>query len=200
MTHNLEWRDIEALFMALGEVEHEHNGNLRVTVGGHSVVFHSPNVTDIATSEQVSQIRHFLHLTGSVKAKEAKSQVLVVMDHQSTRIFHTEERDAVADVIRPEDPKGHEGRVHSAHEFVDHNGRPHRESYFAAIAKSLAETTNILIFGSGTGSSSEMTIFMDWLKDHEPRIGEHVVGTVVVDGSHMTTNELLAKAREIYMA
>jgi len=33
ITQNLERRDIRTLFKELGEVEDEHNGNMKVTVG-----------------------------------------------------------------------------------------------------------------------------------------------------------------------
>ncbi|WP_196527545.1 hypothetical protein [Nostoc commune] len=36
------------------------------------------------------------------------------------------------------------------------------------------------------------------LKEHHPDIAERVVGTVVVNEQHMTTDQLLAQARSFY--
>jgi hypothetical protein len=196
ITHNLEWRDIRGLFETLGEVEHEHNGNLKVTLHGNTTVFHSPADSNVATVEEITKIRHFLHESGVSESKET-SPVLLVIDHREARIFHTGQSDTLADVLKPSDPQGHEGHVHSVQAFVDHQGNPHRETFFRAIAKSLEAADEIIIFGSGTGSSSERELFGTWLAEHEPRLAAKIVASDVVDESHMTDGQLLAKAREV---
>jgi hypothetical protein len=196
MTHNLERRDIRVLFETLGEVEHEHNGNLKATLNGNTMVFHSPTDSNVATTEEITRIRHFLHESG-VAATNETSHVLLVIDHREARIFHTGAADLAADVLKPGDPQGHEGHVHSAQAFVDHQGIPHRESYFRAVAKTLEAADQVIILGSGTGSSSERVLFGTWLADHEPKLAAKIVASEVVDESHLTAGQLLAKAREV---
>ena len=196
MTHNLEWRDIRVLFETLGEVEHEHNGNLKATLNGNTMVFHSPTDSNVATTEEITRIRHFLH-EGGVSVENETAQVLLVIDHQEARTFHLGSPESVADITKPEDPQGHEGHVHSAHSFVDHQGTPHRESYFRAVAKTLEAADQVIILGSGTGSSSERVLFGTWLADHEPKLAAKIVASEVVDKSHLTAGQLLAKAREV---
>ena len=56
----------------------------------------------------------------------------------------------------------------------------------------------LLIFGTGTGKSSEMEQFVVWLNVHHPDLADRIIGTVVVDERHLTESQLLAKAREFY--
>ncbi|MEQ1821222.1 MAG: hypothetical protein ABL949_01805 [Fimbriimonadaceae bacterium] len=93
---------------------------------------------------------------------------------------------------------GTTSHVHSAHDFKDSNGQPDYYVYFEHVAKSLVGADQILIFGSGTGSSSAMELFVAWLGKRQKPVAARVVGTVKVDKSHLTEAELLAKAREFY--
>lgn len=198
MTHNLEWRDVRALFETLGEVEEQHNGNLKVTLSGQAVVFHSPSDTDIATAEQLSQIRKLLKGGKSGHSDEAGEHLLLVIDHHEARIFRTEMKGAVPELVAPYDVDGLKGRIHTTHVQPGQDGQTNYDAYFADVAKNLGEPEKLLIFGSGTGTSSAMDGFVDWLAKHHHPLAEHVVGTVTVDQSHLTEGQLLAKAREIY--
>ena len=160
------------------------------------MVFHSPTDSNVATVEEITKIRHFLHESGVVETNETLP-ILFVIDHREARIFHLGATDLTAEVLKPEDPQGHEGHVHSAHAFDDHQGNPHRETFFRAIAKSLEAADQVIIFGSGTGSSSERELFGTWLAEHEPKLAAKIVASDVVDESHLTDGQLLAKAREV---
>jgi hypothetical protein len=46
--------------------------------------------------------------------------------------------------------------------------------------------------------SSEMDQFIAWLKTHHPEVAKRIIGSQVVDEHHLTTGQLLAKAREFY--
>jgi hypothetical protein len=56
------------------------------------------------------------------------------------------------------------------------------------------------MFGTGTGASSAMEQLLLDLKEHHPDLAGRVVGSVAVDEHHLTENQLLAKARELFVA
>ena len=123
--------------------------------------------------------------------------LLVVIDHQEAKVYHTEVVGAVPERI-PYDPHGHGRHLHSAHEWTD-GKRPHeRKSYYEAVAKTLRGAEQVLVFGSGTGRSSAMEQLLADLKDHHSDVAGKIVGSVVVDAHHTTEGQLLAKAREFY--
>lgn len=56
----------------------------------------------------------------------------------------------------------------------------------------------MLILGSGTGAASALEQLVLHLGEHEKQIASRVIGAVAVNEQHMTENQLLAKARELY--
>ncbi len=60
ISHNLEWRDVHALLGEWGDVEKEHNGNLKVTRNGQTLVLHQTSKKDVAEMDEVMALRHFL--------------------------------------------------------------------------------------------------------------------------------------------
>jgi hypothetical protein len=66
------------------------------------------------------------------------------------------------------------------------------------VAKALQVAGQILIFGTGTGSSSEMEQFITWLKTHHLEMASRVIGSLAVDEQHLSKDQILAKAREFY--
>ncbi len=124
--------------------------------------------------------------------------LLVVIDHQEARVYHTEVHGAVPANIVPYDPHGYRKHLHSAHEWTDGKRQPERKSFYEAIAKTLRGAEQVLLFGSGTGRSSAMEHLLADLKAHHPDVAEKVIGSVLIDAHHTTENQLLAKAREFY--
>ncbi len=199
ITHNLEWRDLKAMFAHLGEIEEEHNGNLKVTIGTHTIVFQSPDLSENASVETVTSIRHFLRTAHSDVSSIEAPHVLIVIDHREARIYHLELNDSAPETIRPYDPNGDKTHVHHRkHEDSGHNQQPTYESYFRAIGTSLKDVEQIVIFGSGVGASSAMELLVNWLRKHEPKICDRIVAKISIDQSHMSEVQLLAKARTTY--
>jgi hypothetical protein len=66
ISHNLEWHEVHALLEKLGEVVVEHNGNLKVTRNGQSMVLHAPRTKDVAEMSEVMSLRHFLERSETV--------------------------------------------------------------------------------------------------------------------------------------
>jgi len=56
---NLKWPQVLALLNAMGDVTVDSKDRYRVTVDGHTEVFHAPHHADIAP-DVVVKLRHFL--------------------------------------------------------------------------------------------------------------------------------------------
>jgi hypothetical protein len=60
---NIEWRQVVSLLNAVGTVEEEHNGKLRVTLGPETEVFEPPRGKDIDV-QTVVDLRRMLSEAG----------------------------------------------------------------------------------------------------------------------------------------
>lgn len=60
---NIEWREIVSLLEAVGSVEHEHNGKLRVTLGPETETFPQPHGKDVDV-QIVVDVRRMLKQAG----------------------------------------------------------------------------------------------------------------------------------------
>ena len=90
------------------------------------------------------------------------------------------------------------GNLHYVQDDSNGQRKPERKSFYDAVAKTLHDAKEILLFGHGTGASSAMEQLLAELKQHHSDLAKRVVGSVVVDDQHLTENQLLAKAREFY--
>ena len=124
--------------------------------------------------------------------------LLVVVDHEEAKIYRTEMRGGVPQIVVPYDPHGHGKHLHSRNEESDGKRQPERKSFYEAIASTLHGADQILIFGCGTGGSSAMEQLVANLKHHHKDLAGHIAGSIVVDMSHRTEGELLAQAREFF--
>jgi hypothetical protein len=100
--------------------------------------------------------------------------------------------------ILPHKPEDYFRHAHNSVDFAKGKEKPAPNSFFAPIAEILQPGGQILVFGTGTGTSSEMDQFIAWLKLHHPETAGRIVGTLVVDEGHLSEGQLLAKAREFY--
>jgi hypothetical protein len=132
------------------------------------------------------------------KNHAAETHLLVVIDHREAKVYKTEVAGAVPERVTPYDPHGFGRHLHSAHEETDGKRQPERKGFHEAVAKTLQGADQILLFGSGTGRSSEMEQLVGELKAHHKEIAAKVVGTIVIDPHHTTEGELLAHARAFY--
>jgi hypothetical protein len=202
VSHNLAWRDVLALFSHLGEVAVEPNGHLKVTRNGHVLILPPPHTKDVDEVENLMKLRHFLSQleNGSPQPNQPVAHMLVVIDHHKARLFRTEMHGAVPQLILPHQPDEYFRQAHEDRDFFSGKEKAAPNSFFEPVAKALQNAGNILIFGTGTGSSSEMDQFTSWLKKHHPDLAARIIGTQVVDEHHLTEPQLLAKAREFYRA
>ena len=198
--HNLTWRDVHALFRQLGEVTEEPNGNFKVTRHGQTLVLHPPRTKDVAEISELVELRHFLERSEKPAPETTGREAhwLVVIDHHEARIFRSEMHGAVPRQILPHAPEDHFRHAHNSKDFSRGREKPEPNSFFEPVAKELKAAAQILVFGSGKGTGSEMEQFIAWVKKHHPELAQRIIGSVVVDEHHLSDAQLLAKAREFY--
>ena len=200
VSHNLEWRDVHALFRHLGEISEEPNGNLKVTRNDHVMVLNPPRAKDVETTDEVMALRHFIEQSEPLQPQANKevARWLVVIDHHEARIYRSLRIDSVAQLIWPHAPEDYFRHAHNSKDFSRGQEKPDPNSYFEPVADTLNGADQILVFCTGTGTSNEMDQFLAWLKKHRAEVAKRIVGSVVIDEYHLTEAQILAKAREFY--
>ncbi len=200
ISHNLEWREVHSLLASLGELTEEKNGNLRATRNGQTLVLHPPRGKDVADADELMSLRHFLERSETLPTgpDAAGEQWLLVIDHHEARVFRSEMRGAVPQSILPHAPEDYFRHAPNSFDGARGKERPDPNSFFEPVARALTGTGHVLIFGTGTGMSSEMDQFVAWTATHQPDLNRRIIGAVVVDQHHLTTDQLLAKAREFH--
>jgi hypothetical protein len=200
VSHNLEWRAVRALLGKLGHIAEEPNGNLKVTRNGQILVLHPPRTKDVAETDELMALRHFLERSATPPPEMNEKEVhwLLLIDHHEARIFRTEMHGALPLQILPHEPDDYFRHAHHSRDFSRGQEKPDPNSFFEPVARALQAPGRILIFGTGTGTSSEMDQFIAWLKLHHPELAKRIIGSLVVDEHHLTEDQLLAKAREFY--
>jgi hypothetical protein len=200
VSHNLDWRNVRALFDHLAEVVEQPNGNLKVTRNGQVLVLHPPRTKDVAEMDEIMALRRFLERSETTPpaTNGKESHWLLVIDHHEARLFRAEINGGIPEQILPHKPEDYFRHAHNSKDFSRGQEKPDPNSFFEPVAKALQVAGQILIFGAGTGTSSEMDQFIEWVKLHHPETAKRIIGALVVDGHHLTEGQLLAKAREVY--
>jgi hypothetical protein len=200
VARNLEWRNVKAMLIDLADKVEEHGEILKISRNGQTLSLRRPYRKDMDDIEELMKVRHFLTRTDVVSppADAGGVNLLVVLDHRMARIYKTESSGSVPQRIIPYDLNGVGRHLH--HVENDSNGqrKPEQKDFYQAIAKTLQSAQKILIFGSGTGASSAMDHLLAELRRHHGDLAKLVVGSVVIDETHLTENQLLARAREFY--
>jgi hypothetical protein len=205
MPHNLQWRDIWSMLGAIPDADaiEDNEGKLKVTRNGQHLVMHRPRGKDLADKKELLHVRHFLERSGMPERSSLTvngTHLLVVIDHREARIYNAELHGAVPQRITPYDPFGFGRDLHYKQDDSNGQRKPEQKSFYEAVAKTLHGAKQILMFGTGTGSSSAMEQLLLDLKKHHHDLAERVIGSVVVDEHHLTEDQLLAKARELFKA
>ncbi len=202
MPHNLQWREVWSMLNAMDDAQavEDDKGNLKVSRNGQTLVLRRPRGKDLADKQELTQIRHFLERSGvaAPAPSPAGTHLLVVIDHREARIYSTEMHGAVPQRIAPYDPFGFGRDLHYNQDDSNGQRKPEQKSFYEAVAKTLGGAQQIVMFGTGTGASSAMEALLRDLKKNHPELAERVIGSVAVDEHHLTENQLLAKAREIF--
>jgi hypothetical protein len=196
VAHNLEWRKVHSLFQHIGVVTTESNGHLKVVRNGHSLILHASAKKDVSEISEVMELRHFLQRSNEAPGTTAaRVQWLLLIDHHKTRLFRCDLIGAAADVVQPPQSSEFLRYPQDAKDFSRGKEKPDANTYFGAIGDALRPPGQILVFGRGTGTSSEMDEFVAWARARRPILASQIVGTEVVDSQHQTDGQLLARAR-----
>ena len=200
VSHNLAWHDVHSLLRHLGRLDEEPNGNLKATRNGESLVLHLPLTKDVPKTEELMALRHFIERSETAPARldEKEAHWLLVIDHHEARLFRSEMHGTVPQQLLPHAPDEYFRHAQNSQNLSRGKEKPDPNTFFEPVAKALRGAGQLLIFGTGTGKSSEMEQFVVWLKVHHPDLADRIIGTVVVDEHHLTENQLLARAREFY--
>ena len=198
VSHNLGWRDVHALFRQVAEVEEKPNGNLTVTRNGQVLVLHPPLSKDVAATDELMALRHFLERSEpTAPARDGpEGSWLLVLNHHAISLYRSLEPGAVPQIIRPAAPEVSLQHTPHAKDFSRGQEKPDANSYYSLVAPALKGTAKILLFGSGTGGGSAMDQFVTWLDLHHPDLMKRIVGTHIIDQHHLSEAQLLAQARE----
>ena len=201
IARNLAWRDVRSMLGALPDtVQQEHEGTLKVTRNGRSLVLHRPVHKNIADVQELMDLRRFLEQSDmpSPLPVVQGTHLLVVIDHRLARIYKAELHGSVPERIIPYDPDGFGRHLHYVQDQSNGQRKPERKSFYEAVAKTLHGAEKILVFGSGTGASSAMDQLLAELRRHHKQLANRVVGSIILDEQHLSEDQLLAKAREFY--
>lgn len=124
--------------------------------------------------------------------------LLVVIDHREARVYRAELTGSVPQRVMPYNPGGFGRHLHYVQDDSNGQRKPERKSFYEAVAKTLRDAEKILLFGGGTGTSSAMMQLAAELKQHHADLAKRIIGTITIDESHLSEEQLLAKAREVY--
>lgn len=138
--------------------------------------------------------------TASPSEVTTGTHLLVVIDHREARIYSAELHATVPKRITPYDPFGFGRELHYKQDDSNGQRRPEQKSFYDAVAKTLHGAKQIVLFGAGTGASSAMEQLLINLKKNHKEMAGKIIGSFAVDEHHLTENQLLAKARELFVA
>lgn len=183
----------------LGQVNEEPNGHVAIARNGHTLSLHRSHSKDITDVYELMEIRHFLERseTPLPAALDQDSQMLVVISHHEARVFHSITHGTKPEIVKSDESR-YVGHAVDSKETSRSKEIPSPGSYFKPLAAVLKNAGKILIFGGGSGNSSEMEVFMTWLQKHHSELSGRIVGSIVVDEHQLSGGELLSKAREFY--
>lgn len=200
VARNLAWVDVRSMLIALADVVQENDDVLKITRHGKTLAVRRPYRKGMGDIEELMKIRHFLEQSAVAPESQVLDgvHVLVAIDHRLARIYRTDVRGSVPQRIVPYDPTGSGRHLHYVENDSNGQRRPEPKGFYDSVAKALQGVEMILVYGSGTGASSAMRQLLVELGKYHRDIANHVVGSFVVNGQHITENQLLAKAREFY--
>lgn len=197
MSHNLSWRETVALFDSFGAVEHAHNGDLVLVLGGEHQTFKPAHHTDL-TPDDIMSLRHFLARAGWTEGdapQEAPQDnpQMVVLDRAEARIYpispagHARAALATQHLTHQIDPNQHDANRDETY--------PADTAFFSAIAKALGPLGAVVLISHGTGQSNESAHFIAYLDHHNLPLRGRIMANLTADLSHITVAQCLDLAR-----
>jgi hypothetical protein len=150
--------------------------------------------------QELMDLRKFLEqsILPSPQPRRAGVHLLVVIDHRLARIYKAELHGSMPQRVLPYDQSGAGRHLHHREDHSNGQRNPPRRSFYQAVAKTLLDAEQILLFGSGSGASSAVAELLTELQRSHKNLAARVAGVVAVDHPHLSEDQLLAKAREFY--
>jgi len=198
--YNIGWREVTAMLRDLCHVEEKPNGSLRFTRRGQTLVLRTHLTKEVSDISELNALRDFLLITESEQPGkgEATTHWVLVIDHHQARVFNSDLQGTQALQIQPPQTTDHFRHTADSIDF-SHSWEPHgQNAFFATVAQSLKIAENVLVLGTGTGTSSCMHQFVGWVKSHHPDLAGRILGTLTVNEHHMSDDQLLGVARNFF--
>ena len=211
LSHNLEWRDVIALFSKLGTVEHKSGNELVFTLAGEHHAIRETHGKNLP-AEAVMTFRHMLNHAGwspetapSVPPGNAPPEepptppdLLVVVDHHEAHLYQLDlaAADQTSHAIMPYDP--HHFLHHLSHKDQSRErGQRAAEdpSFYASIAEALRPAGRIVVVGHGHGHANAGRHLAAYLQLHHKDLFQRLSLDVDADLSAITTPQLLVLGR-----
>lgn len=201
MSHNLSWRETLSLFDSIGAVEHSHNGDMVLLLGGEHQTFKPAHDKDLGP-EEVMALRHFLDRAGWANGDappayvpiQDRSNMMIIIDHADTKIYP---------LLALADRSPSTEIAHFTHEIFPTEQDANREEtypndvkFFGDIADALGDVGHIVILSHGTGQSNEGDHLIAYFDQHNSPVHARVLANILTDLHHTTLPECLALARD----
>jgi len=198
LSHNLNWREVLALFHTIGTVDQAAGGDTVLQLNGQHQTFRPAHSKDLA-AEDVISLRHLLTRAGwgggpLALAEAQPNDLVVVIDHADARIYATAPDDEAA----PQEVHHLSHSSDRARRDADRDETwPDDTRFFHQIAQALQGDGRIVVVGHGKGQSNEADHLLAWLAAHDSPVHARVVRKITADLSHQTLRQLLASARAV---
>lgn len=201
LPRNLPWSEVLELIGQIGKVEPHGHNEFAFLVGTERAFFKRPHGHDLEVDE-VARLRKFLReagVQGPAVEAHAPSRTVVVIDHQSARLYRNVDDSQPEDktTVKPYDPFGFQRHlIHRKEAHYQGERVPEEHSFYEEIAKDLVNASEIIVVGHATGTSSAADFLVDYLKKHHPTTASRIVTTERVDISALTEPQIEQLAKQ----
>ena len=116
---------------------------------------------------------------------------IVWIDHREARVFHFNQTDVDALVIRPDDPSVH---IHHKANSIGAGNAAEDQDFLHRVAQSIADAGAVVI----AGPANAKTELVKHIHHHDPKLIDAIAGVETVD--HPTDGALVDYARRYFKA
>ena len=125
------------------------------------------------------------------------SFVVVTLTQDEARVWKTGlTKGAHPEKIFAPDEKGLHHHVRQMQHHGGHGIDPAERGFFDLLGNKLADASEILLLGHGSGKANAMLRFTQYMERHNPTVAKKVIGAVDADLNSLSESQILAKARE----
>jgi stalled ribosome rescue protein Dom34 len=119
---------------------------------------------------------------------------VLLIDHHGARFFESAGSGTALEEgehLKPKDPHGFERHLEHRKE-ADYRGQrvPEADEFYERVAQRLTSGSSIVLVGDGTGKSSAMRYFLEYLKHKHKAIADRVRGTEDANLSGITLGQI----------